>query len=147
MKSLEKSKTSKINNFCRKHSEIILVYLFGSQATGRTGPLSDIDLAFLVDKALIDEASYPYGYHAYLTSEMISLLGSNNLDVIILNDAPPLLKFQVIHRGEIIFCRSESHRLAFYVRAFNEYQDFKPMLTVQHSYLIKRLNTPGIRRS
>ena len=144
---MDKGKIFKINNFCQDRSEIILAYLFGSQATGKTGPLSDIDLAFLVDKALIDKAAYPYGYHAYLTSEMISLLGSNNVDVIILNDAPPLLKFQVIHRGEVIFCRSKSDRLAFYIRAFNEYQDIKPLLTVQHSYLMKRLKTPEIRRS
>jgi predicted nucleotidyltransferase len=141
---MDKSKIIKINNFCRDHSEIILVYLFGSQATGRTGPLSDIDLAFLVDKTITGQSAYPYGYQAHLTSDMISLLGSNNVDVIILNNAPPLLKFQVIHRGEVIFCRSESDRLNFYIRAFNEYQDFKPMLAVQHEYLVKRINTPEI---
>lgn len=137
---MDKNKLSKISNFCQSHSEIMLAYIFGSQATGRTGPLSDIDLAFLVDKTHINQANYPYGYHAYLTSEMISILGSNNVDVIILNDVPPLLKFQVINRGEVIFSRSESHRIAFYIKAFNEYQDIKPLLEVQHSYLIKRLD-------
>jgi predicted nucleotidyltransferase len=31
---------------------VVLAYLFGSQATGRAGPLSDVDFAVLLDQRL-----------------------------------------------------------------------------------------------
>ncbi len=129
----------KIVDFMRKRPEIIAVYLFGSRATGKAGPLSDFDLAVLVDPAGYDDKQYRYGYQAFLLTELMRILGTAELDVVILNEAPPLLKFQVINRGEVIYYRSRSEMLDFHVRAFNEYQDFKPMLAVQHRYMVQRL--------
>lgn len=128
-----------VADFCENRPEITVAYLFGSQARGSSGPLSDIDLAFLVESSLVNEQQYPYGYRADLITELMGLLKTNDLDAIVLNDAPPLLKFQVIHHGQVIFSRSEKKRLAFHVKAFNEYQDIRPMLAVQHEYMLKRL--------
>ncbi|MBC7324887.1 MAG: nucleotidyltransferase domain-containing protein [Moorella sp. (in: Bacteria)] len=135
----------KIDQFCKSRPEIIVAYLFGSQATGKAGPLSDVDLAFLIDSGRIEaESRGGYGYHAQLIAELMKLLGTNDVDVVILNEAPPLLKFKVINRGRVIFSRSEKERLAIHVKAFNEYQDFRPFLAVQGRYLVDRLkNTEG----
>ena len=130
----------KIALFCKSRPEIIIAYLFGSQATGKAGPLSDVDLAFLIAPGRIEAKSRGrYGYHAQLITELMKLLAANDIDVVILNEAPPLLKFKVINRGRVIFSRSEKERLAFHVRAFNEYQDFRPFIEVQNRYLIERL--------
>lgn len=129
----------KLINFFTSRSEILAVYLFGSHATGKAGPLSDIDLAFLIDFSLIDEKNFPYGYQAFLITELMKLLGTNDVDVVILNTAPPLLKYQVLKEGEVIFCRSKPKRLEFYIKAFNQYQDIRPMLAVQNMYLARRL--------
>lgn len=129
--------------FCENRPEIIVAYLFGSRARGNSGPLSDIDLAFLVKSSLINERDYPYGYSADLMAELMGLFKTNELDAIVLNDAPPLLKFQVIYHGQVIFSRSEEKRLAFHVKAFNEYQDIRPMVAVQHEYMLKRLARDG----
>lgn len=137
----EKDQMQKISQFCRQHPEIIAAYLFGSRAVGKAGALSDLDLAFLIDYSLIRN-KYRYGYHAYLVSELINLLSTNDVDVVILNEAPPFLKFQVINRGKVIFCRSEREKLAFHVKAFNEYQDFRPFIAVQNYYMVNRLKNP-----
>lgn len=130
----------KIDQFCNSRPEIIVAYLFGSQATGKAGPLSDVDLAFLVDPGLIEaKGRGRYGYPAQLVTDLMKLLVTNDVDVVILNEAPPLLKFKVISRGRVIFSRSEKERLAFHVKAFNEYQDFRPFLAVQGHYLVNRL--------
>jgi len=130
----------KIVQFCKSRPEIIVAYLFGSQATGKAGPLSDVDLAFLIDPVLSEaKGRGRYGYHAQLITELIKLLATNDVDVVILNEAPLLLKFKVIYHGRVIFSRSEKERLAFHVKAFNEYQDFRPFLAVQGRYLVKRL--------
>jgi len=92
-----------------------------------------------VDGARYDKNKFRYGYKAFLTTELMRLLSTNEVDVVILNDAPPLLKFQIIYHGTILFSRSEKERLAFHVRAFNEYQDFRPFLAVQQRYMMSRL--------
>lgn len=130
---------AKICDFCSARKEIILACLFGSRATGKAGPLSDTDLAFLIDRSLFDEKAYPYGYQAYLTAELMKILHSNDVDVIILNEAPILLKFNVIYNGRLVYCRSQKQWLDFYLKTFNEYQDFRPFIDVQNKYLIDRL--------
>lgn len=139
IKEKYKEQQKKVADFCKNRPEITVAYLFGSRARGISGPLSDIDLAFLVESSLVNEQNYPYGYQAGLITELMGLLKTNKLDAIILNDAPPLLKFQVIYHGEVIFSRSEKKRLSFHIKAFNEYQDVRPMLAVQHKYMLKRL--------
>jgi len=139
MNQFNEEQQKKLAGFCKNRPEIIVAYLFGSRARGDSGPASDIDLAFLVESSLVNERDYPYGYNAYLIAEFMDIFKTNELDAIVLNDAPPLLKFQVIYYGQVIFSRSEEKRLAFHVKAFNEYQDFRPMLAVQHKYMLKRL--------
>ncbi|ACA58922.1 type VII toxin-antitoxin system MntA family adenylyltransferase antitoxin [Candidatus Desulforudis audaxviator] len=130
----------KIVAFCQNQPAVTAAYLFGSQVKGNAGPLSDIDLAFLVEPTLISQRTYPYGYRAFLLTELISILKSTEIDLIILNEVPPLLQFQVIYHGEVLFSRSDKKRLAFHVKAFNEYQDMRPLLAVQHKYMVERLN-------
>jgi len=38
----------KLNNIFGKYPDLKLVYLFGSQVSGKTGPLSDYDFAFYI---------------------------------------------------------------------------------------------------
>ncbi|HOV79007.1 MAG TPA: nucleotidyltransferase domain-containing protein [Bacillota bacterium] len=130
---------NKLRDFFNSRAELTALYIFGSHAAGKAGPLSDIDLAFLVDYSLIDEKNYPYGYQSFLTGEMMKLLGTNDIDVVILNTAPPLLKFQILKNGDILFSRSDAKALEFYVKTFNEYQDIRPLLAVQNMYLSRRL--------
>ncbi|MFZ5633417.1 MAG: type VII toxin-antitoxin system MntA family adenylyltransferase antitoxin [Bacillota bacterium] len=136
---IEGEHIKKIHDFCASRAEIILACLFGSQATGKAGPLSDTDLAFLIDASMIDNRDHPYGYQAHLTTELIRILSTNDVDVIILNQAPILLKFSVVHQGRLIYCRSRKQWLDFYLKIFNEYQDFRPMIAVQNKYLIERM--------
>lgn len=130
----------KVVDFCKTQPAVTAAYLFGSQIKGRAGPLSDIDLAFLVEPVLINKKDYPYGYRAFLLTELMRVLETGAIDLIILNEVPPFLQFQVIYHGEVLFSRSDKKRLAFQVKAFNEYQDMRPLLAVQHKYLVERLN-------
>lgn len=140
----DRSQSQKVVSFCKKRAEVVAVYLFGSQTKGTVGLMSDIDLAFLVEPALIRGTDLPYGYRAFLLTELMSILGTNDLDLIVLNEVPPLLKFQVIYHGEVIFSRSEGKRRAFQIKAFNEYQDVRPLLAVQRHYLMGRLDRQNI---
>lgn len=131
--------TKKINTFCLSRDEIILSFLFGSRAKGKDRLLSDFDFAFLVDQTIINDKDCPYGYQSQLATDLIKLFSYNRIDVIILNSAPILLKFQVLRHGKLFFCRSHEHWIEFYLKTFNEYHDFRPYITVQNKYLEGRL--------
>lgn len=50
------------------------------------------------------------------------------MHVLILNQAPPALRYAVLRDGILLFCRDQRTRIEFYLRAVNEYLDFKPIL-------------------
>jgi predicted nucleotidyltransferase len=107
------------------------VYLFGSQARGRVWGESDVDLAVLLGSGVSRER---YGkIRAQLIGELMSVFESNNVDVVILNEAPPLLTYEgVIRGGRLLFEKDRLARIRFEVRAFQEYVDTAPLREVQN---------------
>ncbi|MFZ5468996.1 MAG: type VII toxin-antitoxin system MntA family adenylyltransferase antitoxin [Myxococcota bacterium] len=77
--------------------EVLEAYLFGSQARGDAVAHSDVDIAVYVDETKLPEA--PFGYDAHLISELMGALGSNAVDVVVLNHAPPLLYHRILRDG------------------------------------------------
>jgi len=63
--------------------EILEAYLFGSTARGAGQSHSDLDVAAFIDE---DDASHSgFGYLAALTADLMAGLGTNAVDVVILN--------------------------------------------------------------
>jgi len=129
-----------LENVFSKRSEIAAAFVFGSVARETEGPLSDLDIAVLLDEASRLEES-GYGYLAELTADIMKALHRNDVDAVILNTAPPLLKYRVFRDGTLLFCRSPNYLAEFRLRAFNEHQDWLPFLAVQKRYLSLRLKT------
>ena len=69
--------------------EILEAYLFGSRARGDAHSRSDVDVAVYVDDARA--ATGPFGYQADLTTHLMTALGTDVIDVVVLNRAPALL--------------------------------------------------------
>jgi predicted nucleotidyltransferase len=117
--------------------DICVLYLFGSAATGRRTALSDIDIAVLLP-ASVAGVEY-FDRRLEMTVELMGVLGENKIDLVILNEAPPLLRQRVVTSGTVIYCRDEKERNGFEARAILEYLDFKPVLDLQYQYLKERL--------
>lgn len=83
--------------------EILDAYLFGSQARGDAGALSDIDIAVFIEEDLAEPG--PYGYDAELITDLMTELGTNHIDVVLLNRAPPLLYHRVLRDGKLLVTR------------------------------------------
>ncbi len=114
-----------LEGYLKRHTEIAVVYIFGSVAQGRSNVLSDIDFGIIVDKNKIEEHIYPYGYKAHILSDLMKLLKTNKLDLVILNDAPPLLRHRVLYYGKLIHSIDEKRRIRFQVETINKYNDYK----------------------
>jgi predicted nucleotidyltransferase len=85
--------------------EVQEAYLFGSQARGEASAHSDVDVAVYVDAARAVGGTW--GYDAELASELMAALGRNDVDVVVLNDAPPLLYHRVLRDGVRLLSRDE----------------------------------------
>ena len=106
--------------------EILEAYLFGSRARGGARPDSDVDVAVHVDEALAYEGHW--GYRAELTTELMVALGTNEVDVVVLNKAPILLYHRVLRDGIRLLSRDFRATTTRAGRALSYYFDFLPQL-------------------
>lgn len=112
--------------------EIKLSYLFGSQVEKNLGPLSDYDVALLLDT----NASYQR-ICARVCSLLSRQLNSNRVDLICLNEAPVELAFSIISHNEIIFESDVQTRVEYESRVMNQYFDYLPMLKLMRQEIMK----------
>jgi hypothetical protein len=133
---------AKLQAFFATRPEVRLAYLFDSLVRGRTNKLSDIDIAVLLDKGLYKELDReePYGYKAALLADLMGVLHKNEIDFVVLNEAPPLLAHEVIRTGVVVFCRDKRERIAFEVWTKKRYLDTKPLREIKRRYLYERID-------
>ena len=106
--------------------EILEAYLFGSQARGDAHRQSDVDVAVYIDKSLADEGHW--GYRAELTTSLMDALGTNDVAVVVLNQAPPLLYHRVLRDGVLLVTRDLQATTTRAGYALSRYFDFLPQL-------------------
>jgi uncharacterized protein YutE (UPF0331/DUF86 family)/predicted nucleotidyltransferase len=82
---------------------LVGLWLFGSQAQGRATPLSDVDLAYLTRESLPDAEREALGARLY--RNLSRLFGSDEITLVDLATAPPLLAFRVLSQGKNLYCR------------------------------------------
>jgi len=105
---------------------VSLAYLFGSQATGKTGPLSDIDIAIFFDERLGPDERF--NLRLDVLGKLTDLFKTDEIDLVVLNDAPPLLAHRIIKDGNLIFCGDDKLRVEHEVNVIMKYLDWKPYL-------------------
>lgn len=95
-----------------------IVLVFGSVVTGKTHKRSDIDIAFFFENRvdILD-----------LTNRVIRLMRTDNIDVVDLCRASPLLRFAAARNGKVIYERSPGLFSEFYSLAFRRYVDTKKL--------------------
>jgi predicted nucleotidyltransferase len=112
-----------------------LLYLFGSRVDGEIGPMSDYDLAVLLDR----EADRRY-MRALLAHEFAFLLQTDRVDVVVLNDAPIELAYAVIAQGDRLFERSIAVRVEYEAQVMSRYGDYLPVLRTQRKQIVQGEN-------
>ena len=109
----------------KKYPEVKLVYLFGSRATGKIGPLSDYDFAVYLDEK---DAKKRFELRLGLLGEVTKALKTDSIDLVVLNDIDaPEIKYNVIKDG-ILILQVEPFKVIVEPRILNEYFDFHSLL-------------------
>ena len=119
--------------------EVRLAYLFGSQATGNTHPNSDTDIAVVLPRHLGPKERF--AVRLELTDSAARACGSDDVDVVILNEAPPLLRFEVLRDGIILYSLSDQERIDYQVRTCANYEDTAPLRSLLARTLRDRIRS------
>jgi predicted nucleotidyltransferase len=101
--------------------DVRLAFLFGSRARGSARGDSDFDIAILVDPRTAGEERGRTIRR--LAGQLGREVASERIDLVILNDAPSLLRHRVLRDGVVLFQRSPEERVRFATRAIRDYQD------------------------
>lgn len=115
------SKIKKLLPIFGKYPQIKLVYLFGSRAEEKIGPLSDYDLAFYLEEK---SAKKRFDLKLELFKCLSQALKTDAIDIVILNDAKGSeLKYNIIKEGKLIY-QKEPYKVLIEPKILNEYFDF-----------------------
>lgn len=115
-----------------------LAYLFGSLARGEARSKSDADIAVLFAGSPAPESL------DRLVADLEAASG-RGVDLVVLNDAPPLLALEVVSTGTCLVGRDEDERVGFVARTVSRYRDTAHLRRVQHAYLRERVEARRAR--
>ncbi len=127
-----------LRSLARARRPISALYLFGSQATGKRGPLSDVDVAVLLDEKKVPPKKF-FRFRLGLITAATGACRRPDVDVVILNEATPVLQYEVVRAGRLLYERDHSLRVEFEARAVQHYLDLEPFYRVSRSYLKRQL--------
>jgi predicted nucleotidyltransferase len=130
-----------LSEFFKNRQEVQLAYLFGSFVTGSKRRFQDLDIAILVSHKFLEDydKKNPYGYEAAIGTELAHALKYDPVDILILNQAPPVINRQVIITGKLIYCESEKIRINFEISTLKRYADTEPIRRIKRFYMNKRI--------
>lgn len=97
---------NEVKKFLQKQDPVELAYLFGSVAIQKAGKLSDIDLAIFLDESI--EKKERFMIKLRLISDLENILKTDRLDLVIMNDAPISLNFEIIKANYPLFIRDKN---------------------------------------
>lgn len=106
----------------------ISAYLFGSHADGRAHRESDIDVGILLDWPRHPDEKSRFETRLRLSSAIGHALGRGDIDVVILNDAPPQLARSIVTDGRRVFCRDAESDHAYRRTVLLRAADLEPFL-------------------
>jgi len=134
----------RIIHYFKALDEVSALYIFGSYPKERKTKESDIDIAVLIDASKLKTKDFEHLKNKYYAaSPKFSL---RFIDIVILNTAPPFLKYQVLKTGKVLFDRNRKLRVKFTERAITEYLDYKPIQDICLKAVAKRFREENIGR-
>lgn len=108
-----------------RYPEIKLVYIFGSKAKNKGGPLSDYDFAVYFDEK---DKNKMFKIKFQLFNDISRFLKTDKVDIVILNlSLSPELKYNIIKEGKLVY-EKEPFKTLLEPKIFNDYFDFRYLL-------------------
>ncbi|MBI3814248.1 MAG: nucleotidyltransferase domain-containing protein [Nitrospinae bacterium] len=98
---------------------IELIFLFGSNVKDKTTAKSDLDIGVYLTNLLSPEKTWK------LQCSLIDIYKRSDVDMVILNDASPLLLFDLLLNHKVIYMRNEDVLYGFFSWFCRRYWQYK----------------------
>ncbi len=117
----------------QEDSNVVAAILFGSQAAGNANPRSDIDIALLYNKDHVPDKLDLLQFKQHVSDVMLQ-----DVDIVLLNDASPLIAMQALKNGVPLFFRDKKAYDRYEMRLITDYADVKYMRQPFEKNILKR---------
>jgi predicted nucleotidyltransferase len=104
---------------------VVAAMLIGSQARAKAGPLSDIDIGVWHEPGL--DPGERLELRLELAGGAGEALGTDEVDIVLLNEATPLMRHRAIRDARRLIERDAKERVRLESRAILDYLDTKPL--------------------
>lgn len=109
---------------------ILFAYLFGGATASHLRPLSDVDVA-----VYLDDSVNPIEARLEAIGAVTTHLGTDEVDLVVLNTAPTALTGRILQTRRVICDRDPFRRHRFESLALREFFDFR---LFEHRLLVRR---------
>ena len=116
-------RVSRVITLVSEDQDVLALYLFGSGAQNRLQPLSDLDFGILLLRQL--DKKQRFEKQIDLIGKFNDFFGTDEIDLVVLNDAPPRFSFNILKYGTLLFFRNKKAIIDFREQVSNYYLDFK----------------------
>jgi predicted nucleotidyltransferase len=127
---IEQKHLKLVQDYFAGETEVLLAYLFGSQATGKSGPTSDYDFGLLA-------RSPSYELQARISHHLAQILKTNRVDVVLLNQTPLELAYAIITQGQLIYQCDLATKVETEAQILSRYGDYLPILRAQREDILR----------
>ena len=131
---------NEIISLCREKG-VRIAYLFGSYVQDTANPLSDIDIAILLSNQKRQDYQE---LRLFFVNGFMKILHQNSLDVVLLNEAHPALRFSIVKNGKLLYSDDEKVRIGFESQTIIDYLDTNFLRTEYNAYLFKNIGEGGL---
>jgi len=108
-----------------EESDVVAMYAFGSLVESGLNPLSDMDFAVLLSDSLSKGERFLKSIDLFgLFNETLK---TDEVDLVILNDAPYGFADHILKTGRLLHCRDRGQLIDFIEKTKKVYLDFKPV--------------------
>ncbi|MFH1863624.1 MAG: nucleotidyltransferase domain-containing protein [bacterium] len=122
-----------MDNLAKKHN-LSLILLHGSCVTGKIHGKSDTDVAVVRKNPNIK-----LNYLA-LISDLTKKLKADDIDLVDITHANPLLMYAVMRKSKLISGKKEAYEKMLNI-AFHKYSDYLPYLKREEEFVKERINS------
>ena len=124
------------------HTEVAAVYLFGSFARGNPRRGSDVDIAVFTRES---SRRHPRPRAEYVAAAS-KVLGTDKVDVVLLNQAPIVLRHEIFRDGKPLYVRDQVSLSRFRVSSSREYLDTIPLRRTFEKAYFRKIREKGFGR-
>lgn len=121
---------------------ILTGYLFGSQVTGDVNPDSDIDIGIYFEQTTTQVERGEFRLR--LIVELERIIEIHQVDLVVMNDVPVDLQYEIISANTYLYIRDESARVAYETQTTSMYFDQKYYIDRHNKKVLEQIAQDGI---